>query len=177
MVYLYFYTCSAEDRRAFWQAQLADILQTDFAENNHTVILRPNGKPMLQNGKLFFNVSHSRNTLVIAVSNTEVGVDIEYDRTVSERLRRYCLTDAEQADTPVHNDRAFLRIWTAKESYLKLYGTGLRQPMRSFSVLNDTFSAQDLPPAVFTRIENNDYTLCVATQRQSQLRIVRPYTG
>ncbi|MBQ7288942.1 MAG: 4'-phosphopantetheinyl transferase superfamily protein [Clostridia bacterium] len=172
MVYLYFYPCPKENRRAFWQARLSEILQTDWSVARPAFTLRPDGKPALQNENIFFNVSHSRNRLVIAVSDAEVGVDIEfYDRAIREGLRRYCLTETEHRAVPDDDARAFLRIWTAKESYLKLYGTGLRQSMRDFSVLEDTFSSPDLPPAFFYRIENKDFTVCIATEQKQNVKI------
>lgn len=175
MVRLYFYQCpKQEDQHAFWQARLAEILCRDFGLANCNYIIRPGGKPALENDAIFFNVSHSRDQLVIAVADTEVGVDIEcYDRTISERLRRHCLTEQELAQTPPDDAHAFIRIWTAKESYLKLYGSGLRQPMRSFCVLNDRFASPDLPPAILQRFERGEYTICVATKNKETLRIVQ----
>lgn len=168
MVQLYFYNCPKKDQHPFWQNKLTELLQNDYGICNPLIITKDNGKPALQNDEIFFNISHSRDTLVIAVADVPVGVDIEFDRKISQHLREYCLSDEELASVP-DNALAFLRIWTAKESYLKLYGTGLRQPMREFSVLDDRFAATNLPPAVFTRIERDGFTLCVATEKQEDI--------
>lgn len=174
MVYLYSFQCPREKQRAFWQARLPEILLRDFGLERCVRVTRPNGKPALQDNAAFFNVSHSRDRLVIAAADAEVGVDIEaLDRTVSERLRRYCLTETELARTPPEDKQTFIRIWTAKESYLKLYGTGLRQSMRSFSALGDRFSSPQLPPAVFQRIELGAYTVCIATEQKQKLKVIQ----
>ncbi len=170
MVQLYFYNCPKKNQHSFWQNKLTELLQNDYGICNPQIITTANGKPVLQNDEIFFNISHSRDTLVIAVADVPVGVDIEFERKISQRVREYCLSDEEIKALP-DDTLAFLRIWTAKESYLKLYGTGLRQPMREFSVLGDRFSGSLMPSAVFTRIERDGFTLCVATEKQENIMI------
>ena len=94
-----------------------------------------NGKPYAK-GAAFFNISHSGSFAVAAVSDCEVGVDIERIRDVNLRIaekfsggeREYILS----AESP---QKAFFEIWTAKEAYLKKCGTGLTVPLDSFSVI------------------------------------------
>ncbi len=92
------------------------------------------GKPYIDG--LFYNLSHSGSLAVIAVSDGEVGVDVERIRTVDDLLIRRVCTDAEYrylssaADMP----EAFFRFWTAKESVMKLYGCGLAMHPKSIEV-------------------------------------------
>lgn len=165
MVKLYFYRCSRKAQHEFWQQRLAEILKKDYGINDCRITLRQGGKPALETEQMFFNVSHSRDLVVIAVADCEVGVDIEfYDRAVSERVRRYCLSSKEALEILPGDNRGFINVWTAKESYLKLYGQGLAGTMRDFSVTEDRFDGANLPPAVFWRYENGEYTVCVATE-------------
>ena len=72
------------------------------------------GKPRLSptiGGRLRFNLSHSADLALIAVSQgAEVGVDVEQIRALPD------LTD---------DPRAFLKSWTQNEAYLKAAGLGL----------------------------------------------------
>ena len=91
------------------------------------------GKPFLENGP-FFSVSHSRQFSLLAVSENEIGIDIEMHQSPSERLIERCFTEEEQAFAKLCTEN-FLRIWTAKEAVLKLLGTGFSYSPKKFSVL------------------------------------------
>lgn len=171
MVHLYLFDINEGSQKNFWQDKLSAILRNNYGLSNQSIVKDLGGKPKLQSGEMHFNISHSRNTLVIAVADTEVGVDIEFfDRRISERVKNYCLSADEQGLAP-YEDFEFLKIWTAKESYLKLYGTGLKQSMQEFSVINDKFLSKTLPFAEFSRVSNNDYTICVATKQKENIEI------
>jgi len=83
-----------------------------------------------------FNLSHSGDVVVLAVAPTEVGVDVESMREVAnaERLARRFFSPAEHEIVHgvdvTERDRAFLRIWTQKEAYLKATGLGVGMPLR-----------------------------------------------
>ena len=97
------------------------------------------GKPRLANDeKLFFNLSHSGNHALIALSAEQpVGVDIEaapatggvrpVDGALTPDERRYC---DEYADP-----QAFFRIWSGKEAVLKALGLGIASHLQSVSVV------------------------------------------
>ncbi len=91
------------------------------------------GKPFLEQGP-FFSISHSRQFSVLAVSENEIGIDIEMHQSPSERLLDRCFTEDEAAFAKLSTEN-FLRIWTAKEAVLKLFGTGFSFSPKNFSVL------------------------------------------
>jgi 4'-phosphopantetheinyl transferase len=100
------------------------------------------GKPACQHDtRLAFNLAHGRGTVLIAVANGhEVGVDIEQVRPVPDAehiVRRYfCPEESERflAMNKIGQDRAFFRLWTRKEAYLKSLGMGLAGSLNSFEV-------------------------------------------
>jgi len=103
------------------------------------------GKPAtpLANGRdLFFNLAHSRSTIVIALSRMgSVGVDLEYlDRNtdIMEVVSNlFSPEESEQfaAIADEHQRRlAFFRCWTRKEAVAKADGRGLSLPFTSFQV-------------------------------------------
>jgi len=95
------------------------------------------GKPKAA-GLVEFSLSHTEGLALVAVSAAEVGVDVEMTRQtpLAEGLISRCLTAAEQAAVAASNDTttAFLRYWTAKESYLKGLGIGLAEPLGNLEV-------------------------------------------
>ena len=95
------------------------------------------GKPSLPNAKPY-NLSHSGDYAVLAVSSGSVGVDLEQIRPIDwnlisarffHPLERAFLA---QSDDPLN---AFFAIWTLKESYLKAEGLGFSVSPASFSIL------------------------------------------
>ncbi len=90
------------------------------------------GKPYLTNGTLNFNLSHTGNQFVIAVSNTgDVGIDIEHykDRKSISGLVKKCFSKVER---DYWNDLSeqqknimFYRFWVRKESFVKAVGRGI----------------------------------------------------
>ena len=85
------------------------------------------GKPYLPGTGVYYNLSHSGNYAVCAVSDREVGVDIEQPRHFSDSLRKYICAPGEELPVQIteETDLFFTRIWTIKESIMKYYGTGL----------------------------------------------------
>lgn len=90
-----------------------------------------NGKPYFQDYPFYFNLSHSGEYVFCAISDREVGVDIQQFRPVDEvRLTRRFFSDEEQKILERCLDREerrkfFYRLWTRKEAYGKLTGEGI----------------------------------------------------
>lgn len=90
------------------------------------------GKPALVGGALHFNLSHSADTLLIAVADfADIGVDIEISRPRQhlDSLAERCFSDQEhQAWCNLSADEqldAFYRLWTKKEAFVKAVGRGI----------------------------------------------------
>ena len=79
------------------------------------------GKPLSKDK--YFNISHAYGYVLLAISDTDIGVDIEGNRKVEDELKRYIASD-EEYDLMV-DDQIFYKVWTSKESLLKCVGTGL----------------------------------------------------
>ena len=86
------------------------------------------GKPVLRDDPgLHFSLSHSGNAVLCALDCHPVGADIEMIRRKNLEYLLSVFSDPEQAsiaraDSP---ETCFTRLWTRKESYLKLTGEGL----------------------------------------------------
>lgn len=102
-------------------------------------------KPYLKDGNLFFSLSHSGDYAVCAVSDCEIGCDIEKiapaDTAVAERFfsKGENNTLAQSQSESDKND-TFYRLWTLKESFLKATGKGLNLNLNEFEVDLDDLS-------------------------------------
>ncbi|WP_051541012.1 4'-phosphopantetheinyl transferase superfamily protein [Ahrensia sp. 13_GOM-1096m] len=100
-----------------------------------------------------FNLSHSGNYAVLAVSNQcEIGVDIEEIKPFHEDIAtRFFSTNECAVLANIKNEdylEAFYRCWTRKEAFVKAHGTGLTLPLNSFDVTVHKFLAPKI-----TRLE------------------------
>ncbi|MCR4616362.1 MAG: 4'-phosphopantetheinyl transferase superfamily protein [Clostridiales bacterium] len=90
--------------------------------------LNGHGKPYFKDiGNLYFNLSHCKYGVVCGISDKEIGVDIQDVRKFSDGTVKKVMCPAEKAiieksDAP---ERAFAKIWSMKESYVKLSGEGI----------------------------------------------------
>jgi 4'-phosphopantetheinyl transferase len=91
--------------------------------------------------ELRFNCSHSGEVALIAMSlQCELGVDLEEHRDLPEAddLARNFFSETENNELQKTSGPGrlnnFFNCWTRKEAYVKAIGTGLSQPLNSFSV-------------------------------------------
>jgi 4'-phosphopantetheinyl transferase len=116
-----------------------------LAPKDVPILLGSHGKPEIpatHSHSLFFNIAHSRSTIVIALCRTSpVGVDLEYlDRNTdvmevsSNAFTSREFRAIEDLEDPILRRRAFFRCWTRKEAVIKADGRGLSLPLASFEV-------------------------------------------
>jgi 4'-phosphopantetheinyl transferase len=112
----------------------------DLAEQHHVCVRRNAAGRPVADPPVDVSLSHGGGWIAVAAHRRgRVGVDVEGVREVSPGLARRCLSTAElswlerAADAPARLER-FLRLWTAKEAYLKAIGTGLGTDPRTFTI-------------------------------------------
>ena len=90
------------------------------------------GKPTIKGASdFYFNLAHSQDIAVCAISDKPLGVDTEHISRVSEKIRdRYFTENEKKLD--------FGYIWTRKEAVVKAEGTGITVGLDTFDVSNDT---------------------------------------
>lgn len=104
------------------------------------------GKPFIQgSNNLYFNISHSGNWVVLAVSDQEIGIDVEKIREPHYRIakRYFSAGEVKTLNTLEGSEKMsyFFDLWTLKESYLKMLGKGLTKSLGSFTLtkIENTF--------------------------------------
>jgi len=149
----------AQSRFVFSRGLLRNILATYVGARPEYLTFSTNefGKPFLDepfaSSGVYFNVSHSKDLVVIAVAfDRQIGVDVEFVRAISDvdAIARRCFTDFErellngELDLKTSN---FFRCWTRKEAFVKAIGKGLSVPLNSFTAsLPDGLISGRLPP-------------------------------
>jgi 4'-phosphopantetheinyl transferase len=100
------------------------------------------GKPHLVGAALGFNVSHSEELALIALTREpNIGVDIEFNRPLSDiEAMILAAGSAEEKQIFARVDgenrlRLFYRMWARKEALLKVEGAGLAMALTGLTVL------------------------------------------
>ena len=97
------------------------------------------GKPYLKNTTLQFSLSYTYGAYIVALSDGEIGADIERLRAAKPHVAAHCFTDSE--NSYLHQDmelfdRRFYELWTQKEAYVKYTGLGFYLSPKSVDVLS-----------------------------------------
>lgn len=105
---------------------LKKILKEEYNIDSFIIIKNEFGKPYLKDNQLYFSISHDIDTCAIAISSSEIGIDLEY-LNYNERVINKYFYDAEKEIMAKSNNLKydFTKIWVKKEAYLKMKGTGL----------------------------------------------------
>jgi 4'-phosphopantetheinyl transferase len=129
------------------------------------------GKPVLRGCGLRFNISHSREYLLVGAAwQVELGVDLEYcaAETRAAELLSVCAHPAERRAIRKRDEadcrRLFYRLWVRKEALLKAAGHGLWADMRSVCVLDE--------PTADSQTVNDADQACAFAGRRWQIRDV-----
>ena len=98
-------------------------------------------KPYLKNyPNVYFNLSHSEKYVACAVSDSPIGVDIEYINDIDLTVAKHYFYGSEYEYILNNNNqkKAFFELWVLKESYMKMTGLGFRLALDEFCIeIND----------------------------------------
>lgn len=155
-------------RRGFMSVRhlLAFVGYTD-----HDLFYDENGKPHLTDGK-HISISHSYIFAAIIISDVEVGIDIEKQRSKILRIA-HKFTPVEEYRT-LANDDAIMRkltiVWGAKESLYKSF----EHPGVSFleHIYVEDFRLDDMATSATVRIDNRRETYDVYFQEFEEFTLV-----
>ncbi len=99
-----------------------------------------NGKPYLKEyPDIYFSLSHSGMRAAVALSDKEVGLDVQLFQGYKERIAKRFYHKKEQAllenqEDAKDREHCFYRIWCGKEAYIKFTGKGMGEDLRNFYV-------------------------------------------
>lgn len=124
--------------RSLGSGLLIEFIKQKYKVNGELLIDKF-GKPYFEKSKVYFNISHSGNYVIAAVSDYNIGIDIQRIQNDKHRIaeKNFLSSECEYINA-IENEsvmqQRFCEIWTIKEAYLKNVGIGLRKPLNSFEV-------------------------------------------
>ncbi|WP_350302773.1 4'-phosphopantetheinyl transferase family protein [Peribacillus frigoritolerans] len=83
------------------------------------------GKPYIKNGGIHFNLSHSKNFIVLGIGKQELGIDILCERKLNKELIKYFFSEEEQRYLHHLKEGKQDYYWNVlcyKEAYIKCSG-------------------------------------------------------
>ncbi len=99
------------------------------------------GKTYISNYEnIYFNLSHSGKMVLCAISDMEVGADVEYiDTKIDLDIARNYFYNSEYENimNAENKSEEFFKYWVLKESYMKYTGLGMNLNLDSFEIILD----------------------------------------
>ncbi len=100
------------------------------------------GKPFLEGHPVHFNLSDTKDAVLVAIAGRPIGADIETMNRHTDHLRvadhYFTGAEVESIRKAGNGKRRFLELWTRKEAVLKACGVGLMDDLHSLEVGNPT---------------------------------------
>ena len=126
-------------------------------------------KPYISDNKnIYFNLSHSGKMVLCAISDRELGVDIEInDPTIDLNIAKHYFYNSEYENimNSKNSPDEFFRYWVLKESYMKYTGLGMNLKLDSFEIIieDEIKLKDDSENLKFNLFEIKDYKIGIAS--------------
>lgn len=166
----------ADDWISLWDVAVDETFVTWCQTLSYGV--ETGGKPYLTDyPEVHFNLSHSGDWVVVAVSNEFVGIDVE-KRVPTDKCKdiaKRFFHPEEIMDLDLYKDAMlgwrFLHYWTCKEAYVKYLGTGLRTPLNQFCVEEEFGRVKGTQVTLQTEVLDEEYVfaICVAKEKDHHI--------
>lgn len=131
---------------------LLDDVLNRYGISVDTLRTDENGKPLVDG--ICFNLSHSGDYVICAVSERAVGCDIEQIKEAPRQVAARAFSSRENAYLKLllgdEYNREFFRLWTKKESFLKMKGIGIRVPLQTLEMTECYFKGYEIPGYLVT---------------------------
>lgn len=101
-----------------------------------------NQKPFLKNAeKLHFNISHTKGLILLGISSSPIGVDVEENHKPAFDIMTNYFHEEEvhyitTASSEQEKSERFFHIWTKKEAFTKYLGSGLNSNLKEINTLD-----------------------------------------
>lgn len=140
--------------------KLLKIALEEHGITDYEVKYTKTGKPYVDG--IHFSISHSERLVAVAVSENEIGLDVQYIKSVREKTVNRVCNERELAKiaNSENKDKAFCKIWACKESYVKMTGEGL------------TKDYDKIPYCANTLVMGN-YVIAISPKQKIRIKWVR----
>lgn len=138
-----FHFVNDKNRFIICRALLKLLLSEETGLNTNDLVINTtkNKKPYLPLfPNVFFNISHSKNYAIIAISKNPLGIDIEYincDFVFNDMVSSVCNENEMNAlNSSFNKHLTFYKLWTRKEAIVKATGTGIDDTLINIEALD-----------------------------------------
>ena len=107
---------------------------------NPEIKFNPYNKPFFDGDPVYFNISHSAEIVVCAITDTaEIGIDIEQIKEINLQNFKLNMTENEWTKITFSDNKreSFFNYWTQKEAVLKASGNGQSIDLKSFEIIEN----------------------------------------
>lgn len=132
-------------------------------------------KPYLSSHEdVFFSISHDRKGVGAAVSDREIGADVQTVFTYRKELAQRILSPREKSffDRIGENDEGLTKIWTLKESMGKKTGEGVFSSLTATDFSPILLGEEELGENVFTTGKKGELFYAVCSDKKEEVRFV-----
>jgi 4'-phosphopantetheinyl transferase len=129
--------------------------------NESDIIKNKYGKPYLKNTHLFYNISHTQNIIVIAVSNIEMGIDAEkLSRKIFSALTEKFFKNEYQ------NPSDIIKLWAIKESFIKYIGKSVILELKHIKIKDNKilYNNKIINVNIMNHLIDNIYINIISTE-------------
>lgn len=106
------------------QSLAAEALLRRLLGNDAILERLPSGQPVLADRSDFISIAHCDDYVVCAANDKPIGIDIEKIKPVRPGMAEKICT-AEELQYVQDDAERFFEVWTAKEAWFKMQGTGI----------------------------------------------------
>lgn len=128
------------------------------------------GKAYISNYEnIHFNLSHSGKLVACAISDREVGIDVEFsDPEIDLNIAKHYFFNGEYENiiSSENPPNEFFKYWVLKESYMKYTGCGFQLELDSFEIIiNEEIQLKDDEENLkFSLFDIDEYKLAVCSK-------------
>ena len=127
-------------KRKILKKRAKKVLNTELrkiGQDYSDIIIDKNGKKKLRNLSYHFSIDYSGNALVIALSDSNIGIDIEQNRYINIDNLKFFFNDKiiDNIDKSVNPIYELLKYWVVAESFGKYEGSGILE-LRNKNFIN-----------------------------------------
>ena len=127
------------------------------------------GKPFAENINIKFSISHSGNFAAVALSDSDIGIDIEKTKDYNPAVAKRFFTENEydmimSFENEHEKEDMFFRMWTLKEAYVKMAGESIFN-FKDFEILpfeKKYYCSNTIDGCKFKEFDINGYKMSVS---------------
>lgn len=151
-------------------AKLRDYVLKEFFGVEGKIVKNENGKPYIEGSPYHFNITHSHEMVMLAVSDKPIGIDVERieERDYKKFSKRFF---SEEEQSRVNGLLSFYVLWTKKESFVKYLGGSVADVCETEFTDKIRFKGEE--QSVFSVSEKmDDYVFSVCSEESEYEKIL-----